>query len=132
MERTHLKTKIKNVMQISLSPSEKPLSPSDKQEAIRQWVKSNRGIQAEIVRMLGVKKAYVSGVMRLKFYSRNGAIESVLADLGAPHMHERHLEARAKMLYRDQWTIKEIERLLSQLRLIQRRHRAKPKQSDAA
>jgi len=54
--------------------------------------------------------------------SRDGVIEGILADLGAPGMRERHLKLKAK---NDPWTRSEIRRLTAQLKRIQAQIRKK-------
>ena len=96
---------------------------SRKVNPIREWTLRNRGIQIAIAKHFGFSREHIRGVLQQKHYSRNGQIESVLADLGAPGMRERQKEAQIRSRGRA-WTEREKKRLMAQLRKIQAGRRA--------
>ena len=85
---------------------------------MRFWVLKNHGVQKLLAQHFGVSKAHIHGVLHCKQYSENGRIEAALADLGAPGMRKRELEAKARVR-QITWTDQEKQRLMEQLRKIQ-------------
>ena len=86
-------------------------------EEIKRWKRKNRGMMAAVAKHCKTSKERVRAVLYCEYYSSGGVIEGCLAELGAPGMKQRQIEAEARGP--DSWTKAEVARLLKQLRKIQ-------------
>jgi hypothetical protein len=89
---------------------------------MKEWIAANDGLLSAIASRLHVTRQAVSLVAHGKRFSKYGRIEGVLADLGAPGMRERQLQARARD---DEWTNAELARLIRELKGIQRQKKGR-------
>jgi hypothetical protein len=83
----------------------------------------NPGIQKALAKHLGFTREHIRGVLYSKYYSRNGLVEGLLADLGAPGMRERQKEAEIKSRGK-LWTDEEKKRLTDKLKKLRAGRRA--------